>query len=415
MIGKTIFFNRQLKLLIFLIMMGGIIASCNKKIETEPDDNLPDESIHGVIRVPSDFLTISRAIGESYAGDTIIISPGKYFENNLLINKAITISSEWKMTGDVSKIDGTIIDSEDKILFTITADSVEISGLRIINGNHTLNIEANVRVMHNHFVNNLDAMSFESAGGGYAGYNTVENDRDDGLDSDIIFNKNNHGSDIIIENNTIINSNDDGIEIRLYSYLNQNINYILRGNTIVGSKNAGIQIISYDVNTGKKFQIHHNIIRNCKTGLGCMEGSNTVEDLAGATKMDEQVLFYNNTLIDNQMGATGNNYIIAANNLVKGNSLGGFKRFSEKSAVINNLFFGNGGEDLIDIFESVPRSGNITSTDPLLDNTNFKLAANSPCIDAGIEKYEFDSIKILEIAAKFFSGAAPDIGALEVN
>jgi len=365
--------------------------------------------------VPADFPAIAQAIEAAEAGDTIIISPGTYYENNITINKAITISSEWKITGDVSKIEETIVDSQDKILFTVTADGVEISGLRIINGNHTLNIEANVIVMHNHFVRNLDAMSFESSGGGYAGYNTVENDRDDGLDSDIVYNANNNGSNLIIENNTIINSNDDGIEIRLYTYSNQNINYSIRGNTIKGSKNAGIQIISYDVYTGKKFQIHHNIITGCKTGLGCMDGSNTSEDLTGALYMDEQVLFFNNTLVGNQMGATGGNNVIAVNNVVKGNALGGFKRFGSQSAVINNLFYGNGVTDLIEINESVPKSGNIFSVDPLLDNTTFTPSANSTCIDAGIGRYEKDVNTILEVPAKYISGSAPDIGAVELN
>ena len=370
---------------------------------------------HGILKVPSQFQTIADAVRNSVDGDTIIISPGRYSEHDIEIDKALIISSEWKLTGDTSKIDETIIDSDDQILFTVTADDVEISGLHITNGNHSLDISAKVNVLYNHFTGNLDAMSFESSGGGYVGYNTVENDRDDGLDLDIRYNMDDHGSNILVEHNTIINSHDDGIEIRLFTFPDQNIVYTIRENTITGSKNAGIQLISYDVFTGKEFQIHHNIIRGCKTGLGCMEGSNTSEDLTGASKMDELVCFYNNTLVDNQMGATGGNNIIAVNNVVQGNSLGGFKRFGINSAIINNLFYLNGGENFVEINNSVIRSGNIISSDPLLDNKTFLPAENSPCIDAGKDKYELNGKRILEVTPNYITGNAPDIGAKELK
>lgn len=368
-----------------------------------------------ILKVPAEFPSIGNAVKEAKEGDWIIISPGKYIENKIEINKSITVSSEWKVTGDLSKIGATIIDSGDESLFTILADEVEISGLHIINGDHTLDIMSKVIVMYNHFVNNLDAMSIEGPGGGYVGYNTVENDRDDGLDIDIGSDRDNKGSDILVEHNTIINSNDDGIEIRLFSYPDQNINYTIRDNSIIGSKNAGIQLISYDKYTGKEFMIHHNIIRGCKTGLGCMEGSKTVEDLSGASKMDELVYFFNNTLVGNQMGATGGNNIIAANNLVLGNALGGFKRFGRNSAIVHNLFFKNGGDDFIELNDNIIKEGNIFSMDPLLDKISFRPAENSPVIDAGIDRYELKGIGSLEIPGKYIAGLDPDIGSIELN
>jgi len=99
-------------------------------------DDMSFTTSHRSIKVPADFPAIAQAIEAAEAGDTIIISPGTYYENNITINKAITISSEWKITGDVSKIEETIVDSQDKILFTVTADGVEISGLRIIKKQH---------------------------------------------------------------------------------------------------------------------------------------------------------------------------------------------------------------------------------------------------------------------------------------
>ena len=144
-----------------------------------------------------------------------------------------------------------------------------------------------------------------------------------------------------------------------------------------------------------------------------MEGSNTKEDISGASKMDEQVYFYNNTLVGNDMGATGGNNIIALNNLVEGNSLGGFKRFGANSVIINNLFFQNGGDDFIEIDKAAVQEGNIFLTDPLLDRTTFKPADNSPCIDAGKSNLEIKGVELLKFSPDYIAGDAPDIGAIE--
>jgi hypothetical protein len=383
------------------------LASCNQKGKTFTNEK------GRILKVPSDYPTIETAVKNAAPGDWIILAPGKYPEMKINIDKAVAISSEWKLTGDEAKIEETVIDSQDSILFSVYADDVEISGLRIINGDHPLNINAKATIKHNHFVNCLDAMSFEGSAGGYAGYNTVENDRDDGLDLDIRLGGDHHGSDIVIEYNTIIDSNDDGIEIRLYDYPAQNIHYTIRNNRIVSSNNAGIQIISYDIFTGKTFDIHHNIIKECKVGLGCMEGTNTRENIAGATTMDEMICLYNNTLIDNQMGATGGNSVIAVNNLVMGNTQGGFKKFGKNSAALNNLFFSNGGEDFADFNEAVIKEGNIFASDPYMDNVTYMPASNSPCIDAGIKEYVLNGKKLIEIEPQSITGKAPDIGAIE--
>ncbi len=393
----------------FLLSLFSILLclSCTQKPGTITNEN------GRIIKVPADYSTIAEAVKNSADGDWVILATGKYFEMKIDVDKSVAISSEWKLTGDSTKIAETIIDSQDSILFNIKKDGVEVSGLNIINGDHPLNIMAKATIKKNLFSGNLDAMSFEGSGGGYVGYNFVENDRDDGIDLDIRLGGNNHGSDIVIEHNTIIDSNDDGIEIRLYDYPDQNIHYILRNNKIVSSNNAGIQIISYDIFTGKTFDIHHNIISECKVGLGCMEGTNTRENIAGATTMDELICFYNNTLVDNQMGATGGNSLIAMNNLVMGNTQGGFKKFGKNSAAINNLFFSNGAEDLVEFNESVIKEGNNFSADPYMDNITFKPASNSRCIDAGKKNYVQNGKTLIDIDPKYISGTAPDIGAVE--
>lgn len=399
---------KKLSLILAMSLFGLINFSCqNGKQSVNKEE--------GILKVPAEYSSIAEAVSNAKKGDWIIISPGTYKESEIEINAAITVSSEWKLEGDESKIDQTIIDSEDKILFTINADSVEISGLKLVNGDHTLNIEANVSIMHNHFVNNLDGMSFESGGGGYVAYNTAENDRDDALDLDIRVDEEVSGSDILIEHNVFINCNDDGIEIRLFEPHDQNIKYTIRENQIIGSNNAGIQLISYDEYTGKQFYIHHNSFLNCKTGLGCMEGAQTREDLSGATKMDELVYFYNNTVSGCQMGATGGNSILAFNNLIVNNSVGGFKLFGAKSVIFNNLFYQNGEEDFVEINPDVVINANLFSVNPMIDKNTFQPSEKSPCIDAGISELNLDDAENFKISSEYIAGEAPDIGANEFD
>ena len=364
-----------------------------------------------IIKVPSDFQTIAQAVENAQAGDTIMLSPGIYDENSMTIDKPLTISSEWILTGDKTKIETTTIDAAGTILFTVNSDDVEISGLTIINGDHTLDIHARVSVKYNLMFNNLDAVSMEGEGGGYVGYNLFDDNGDEGIDLDI----NQNGSDIIIEYNHIIYSNDDGIEIRLFTAPNQNIHYEIRHNTIEGSNNAAIQIISYDVYTGKEFNIHHNIFKNCKTGLGCMGGANTSEDLSGASLMDERVYFYNNTMLENDMGATGGNNIIAINNIVVGNTIGGFKRFGDNSVIANNLFYDNQDNNFIEISNLAEQYDNLLTEDPLLDDITLMPQNGSPAIEAGLAKFMLDGITVIEIPSDSFSGSAPDLGAVESN
>ncbi len=365
-----------------------------------------------IIRVPSEFATITEAVANAGPGDTIVISPGTYQGKTIEIHKPLTISSEWILTGDTSRVTATVIDAGDSVLFYIKSNDVEISGLKIIHGDHPIEGEARCVIKYNQMINNgKDAISMETHGGGYVGHNLIINATDDGIDLDI----GKSGNDIVVEYNKIIASHDDGMEIRLFSDADQNIHYDIHNNTFSKSRNAGIQLISYDVYTGKVFRIHHNIFKNCKTGLGCMAGGRTREDLNGASKMNEKVYFFNNTMLGNQMGATGGNNIIAMNNIVSENTIGGFKRFGKNSIITHNLFYHNHDSDFIEINDAAKKYDNIFNENPLLDPKTLEPAKNSPCIDAGLDKLIVAGQLIIEIPRREYSGLAPDLGALELK
>lgn len=51
---------------------------------------VPRRSDAATIRVPTDAATIQQAISAAVAGDTVLVSPGTYFENINFLGKAIT-------------------------------------------------------------------------------------------------------------------------------------------------------------------------------------------------------------------------------------------------------------------------------------------------------------------------------------
>ena len=63
-----------------------------------------------IIYVPAGAESIQSGILASEHGDTVLVSPGRYFENINLLGKAITLCSNFLLTGDRAFIENTIID-----------------------------------------------------------------------------------------------------------------------------------------------------------------------------------------------------------------------------------------------------------------------------------------------------------------
>jgi serine protease len=63
-----------------------------------------------VRRVPADYRTIQQAIDSAAAGDTILVSPGRYQENIRFRGKGIVVASEYLTKRDPALIQRTIID-----------------------------------------------------------------------------------------------------------------------------------------------------------------------------------------------------------------------------------------------------------------------------------------------------------------
>jgi hypothetical protein len=62
------------------------------------------------IKIPNDYATIQEGINNSSKGDTVLVSPGTYFENIYFRGKNITVTSNYIKSGSVDDIKNTIID-----------------------------------------------------------------------------------------------------------------------------------------------------------------------------------------------------------------------------------------------------------------------------------------------------------------
>lgn len=82
-----------------------------------------------------DFLTIQDAIDFSVNEDTILVYPGEYFENCIIENKNLTISSLFIHDLDDQYVNQTIINgNNESSCFAILSSDVKMSGFSITNG-----------------------------------------------------------------------------------------------------------------------------------------------------------------------------------------------------------------------------------------------------------------------------------------
>jgi hypothetical protein len=65
---------------------------------------------HAVLAVPAKYPTIQAAIDSAVNGDTVLVAPGRYFENIRFNGKGIVVTSQFARTRSEADIDRTIID-----------------------------------------------------------------------------------------------------------------------------------------------------------------------------------------------------------------------------------------------------------------------------------------------------------------
>lgn len=360
----------------------------------------------GNIHVPEDFPTIQAAIDAAGSGDVVLVNPGTYYENVVLANKTVTLSSLYYLTGDRKYIHNTIIDGQKQGPVVQVKSSVgpetTIMGLSIVNGTDGIQAVANLNVFDNYFSLNEDALDYTDSGGILRG-NIIENNSDDAVDFD-------NATDVLVENNVLRNNQDDGIEIRLHEYTGPDLQIKIRNNQIYHNQSDGIQLIGYPKTSNRVFRIERNLIRdNRKAGIGLLDNGDTSEDYRAASLL-EKIYVINNTFSGNIVGISGGDNLVAVNNIIAGSSTMGIKNINGGSIVAKNLFWNNG----VDQTGSNMDGTNLFNANPGLD-PDYGLIIGSPAIDTGIAQFIFNNQTVVDYSSESYFGTAPDLGWVESN
>ena len=355
------------------------------------------------LRVPEDYNTISAAISAAAPGDTVSIAPGVY-TGAVTLSKPITLSG--RTPGSSPTGNTTILEASASVdVITIpsgVSPAPTVTGLVLRNGLSGVSLKSPATIVGNLFVANNDQLDYKIGGGGIARGNVLQDAMDDGIDI------NHPVRDLLVENNQMIGSDGDGVEMRLNDdAFSSTAHFIFRGNEIWGTRSDGIQIIDYFTDTNRVIAIERNLIRdNGRAGIGLLDGGTTAEDYRAAS-IRERITVFHNTLIRNNHGISGGDNLIALNNIFVGHFLA-LKNVDGESIASHNLFWQN----VTNASGSVVDSSLIA--DPLLDQ-DYRLQPSSPAVDGGVALFVWNGETVMDQAAGTYQGSAPDLGWKEAS
>ncbi|MEA1994275.1 MAG: right-handed parallel beta-helix repeat-containing protein, partial [Euryarchaeota archaeon] len=297
------------------------------------------------IHVPGDYSTISDAITNANPNDTIYVHAGTYNEN-------LTIGKNLSLIGDGAAV--TTIDGGGSYVITVNGAVVNISGFTITNGGEGIYYNGASGTIENNTVTENDDIGIECS---YNSNPTITNNaitRNETYGIECYTN-----SSPTITNNTITQNEGSGI-------YNSNLsNPTITNNTITGNDNRGIY------NTSSSPIITNNIIAG-------NDSDGVINQYAGSSP-----IITNNTItgnLDDGVRNIDSSSPTITNNIVASNVQDGIEdeQGSASSCTYNDVW--NNGTDYNGL---LPGPGSI-SLDPRLDGT-FHLLGSSPCIDAGTD------------------------------
>jgi len=377
--------------------------------------------------VPDNYSTIQSAINAASPGDTIMVRAGIY-SGNITLNKSVILTAETFDSGDPTH-NTTIINGSSGTNVSIPAGvspMPTVRGFVIQNGTDGIRAWSEFIVEYNYFLQAGDQIDYSQGSGGINRHNVYFSASDDAIDLDDM------SRPLLIENNRIMYTGDDGIEMRLQdaSAPAQPIQVTIRNNEIIGSDEDGIQFIDYGqaVDTNRRIVVSGNLIADSRfAGIGLMPGANSAEDYSGADII-EAIRIYGNTLYDNDYGISGGDNLVAFNNIIANSLTKGMWKVQGaaggNSVAAHNLFHANG----TNTDQSNLGAGNLFGQNPLFsalpnpgadglwrtvddDFSGLTLQSGSSAIDAGVAQYVTAGGELVPPdPITGFSGAAPDLG-----
>ena len=416
--------NSQLGAIIILTIFIAVIAV----IGVRAIQVLRQAATGAVIKVPGDYPTIQAAIDAAKPGDIVQVGAGLYNEN-LSLNKPVTLVGE--TFDEVNPVNNqSILDGgTGAAAITIPSGLTQmptIRGLAIQNGMNGIQASSPFIAEFNFLQSAVNQVSYQVGGGGFNRGNIYFNAADNAIRLDNI------DRPLLIENNRILYSGDDGIEISLQNAAVPPtlIEIDIWNNMILGNREDGIQFVDHPTDpqdTNRRFVIAGNLIANSKkAGIGLMPNANTLEDYSGADVV-EAIRVFNNTFYGNDYGVSGGDNLVAFNNIIASSLNVGAWRVQgpdgANSVVAYTLFHNN----RLDADQSALGIGNI-SGDPLFvaapnpgpdgvwetvddDFSGLVLGSGSPAIDKGVTQYvAVNGEPIPPNPITGFTGAAPDLG-----
>jgi hypothetical protein len=321
------------------------------------------------IKVPADYPKIQLAINASVNGDTVLVSPGTYFENIKFGGKKIIVSSLFLTTGNYTYINNTIIngsipsnpDTGSCVIFVNGEDSTSvIEGFTLTGGTGTkwvdehgagtyieggaiLSALASPTIKYNLIINN-EAIRRPSGIASTGGGGLRCGDGAPHILNNIIMNNRgmygggitlNYCGGAVVKNNIIVQ--------------NKVFQAVVGAPTYGG---GGIWINSHkSANTSPNIVENNTIVGNVSYG----DPSTSSAGIGGGIWAGTSLLQFNNNIVWNNLQALGHQVEISGSNT---------------TITYNDLEESNSG------------IGNI-SLNPAFTDSSFYLSGSSPCIDAG--------------------------------
>ena len=212
------------------------------------------------------YSSLQSLIDDIPDQSTVIVEAGVYNETFEIRNKFIVLLGDRR----TSVFDG----GTETCVSVINGDGTIIEGFSFINCDDGILTDSRIEIRDNFFRNCADAIDFEDGSGGLVSNNVFYDQTDDAIDLD---------DAVIVEivENEIVNSADDGIEIRLNPYSGETLIVSIVGNYFHANKGNGIQFIDYEVETSREFHIENNTFaENEFNDISYSDNENTVPSLA---------------------------------------------------------------------------------------------------------------------------------------